>query len=369
MTELHNLYKEKCAEQNHKPLSKQILVDEFSKMNLSLFSPRKDQCDICVQHEEGNLSDDLWNAHIEKKDRARDEKSRDKKEALESMNRNGDKIMVVCMDLQAVLLSPSLQASALFYKTKLCVHNFTIYNMCTSDAVCYVWHEGEGGLTASEFCTCVCDFLTENIESFDSIILWSDGCGYQNRNVILTNALMQFAKEHNKSITQKILEKGHTQMEVDSVHAKIEQRLKPRSMKGSKRNPKKIFCPADYVEEMKMARSVPSPYRVKYVDHNFFKNYTEVGNLKSIRPGKKAGDPTVTDLRALRYTPTGVQYKLDHSDNWMQQSDHIREPPATRVVPLYTDKIAIGATKYGHLQQLKSVMPKDYHSFYDNLRK
>ena len=335
------------------------LIEEFNNMNLSLFRPKKDQCDTCVSHEAGNVTDEEWNQHRSSVDAARREKETDKQEA---MSQEGEKkTLVVTMDLQAVLLSPRLQASALYYKTKLCVHNFTLYDLVSRNATCYVWHEGEGGLTASEFASCIIDYLRNHLE-YDTFILYSDGCTYQNRNVILSNALNEFAKETGKTIIQKILVRGHTQMEVDSVHATIERKLKKAS----------IYCPADYVEIMRRARSNPTPYEVRYVSFDFFKDFTKIGTLTSIRPGGRAGDPTVTDLRCMKYTGAAVQYKLRFSDDWKElprprrarQNDPASDgpPPA-----LYTERRKIKPSKYEHLQQLKFVMPADYHAFYDQL--
>ena len=127
------------------------------------------------------------------------------------------------------------------------------------------------------------------------------------RNVVLSNALLQFAKMHGKTVTQKILEKGHTQMEVDSVHATIGTRLKPPG-----RKPKSIYSPAMYVDVMRDARKDPGPYSVEYVDHTFFSDYTSISALKSIRPGLRVGDPTVADLRAIKYTADGsLLYKWE----------------------------------------------------------
>ena len=56
--------------------------------------------------------------------------------------------------------------------------------------------------------------MEENPE-YDVFTLFSDGCGYQNRNVVLSNALLEFAKHRNITVIQKILECGHTQMVVD----------------------------------------------------------------------------------------------------------------------------------------------------------
>ncbi|KAG8254785.1 hypothetical protein J6590_108141, partial [Homalodisca vitripennis] len=49
----------------------------------------------------------------------------------------------------------------------------------------------------------------------------------QNKNAILSNALLHLSMESNVVIEQKWLVKGHTQMECDSVHSKIESLLQP----------------------------------------------------------------------------------------------------------------------------------------------
>ena len=77
------------------------------------------------------------------------------------------------MDLQSVLKTLPLLASALYHKTKLCVHYFTIYNVRSCEVICYVWHKGEGagGLTASEFASCIIDYLTKNLQCKNYITL------------------------------------------------------------------------------------------------------------------------------------------------------------------------------------------------------
>ena len=124
MNDLHRIYVEKCNAENQKPLGIKLLRDEFNQMNLALFQPKKDQCDICVARNTGNLSDEEWEFHLGKKEAARKEKALDKERASEN-----DRLLVTTMDLQAVLLSPCLKASALYYKTKLAVHNFTVYDL------------------------------------------------------------------------------------------------------------------------------------------------------------------------------------------------------------------------------------------------
>ena len=153
-------------------------------------------------------------------------------------------------------------------------------------------------------------------------MLYSDhGCGYQNRNSLLSSALLDFSIVHRVQIEQKYLERGHTQVEVDSAHSVIERKLKNRE----------IFYPGEYVRVMKEAR--PSkPYVVKELSFDFFKKFDEIKHVDSIRPGRKTGEPQVHDLRALRYLPTGqIEYKVDFSAEYavLPQRVHLANPQWT----------------------------------------
>ena len=193
------------------------------------------------------------------------------------------------------------------------------------------------------------------------ITIWSDSCGYQNKNKILSNALLNLAIQNQFTIHQKYLTKGHTQMEVDSVHAAIERKLRHRD----------ILLPSDYVSVTKEARLKPFPYKVEYLNHTFFKNYdsSQTHNYSSIRPGNKVNDPTVANICHLLYTPQGIiYYKLDFLDDLQQLPRRPRKITTVMEYPnLYSSRLKIQSSKYEHLQQLKSVIPEDTHHFYDNI--
>lgn len=182
---------------------------------------------------------------------------------------------------------------------KLMVHNFTIYELKTNDGFCFIWHEGSGGVTSNEYTSIITNFLREHVvedlTEGQTIILYSDGCTSQNRNNTLPNALLTLSAEHKITIEQKYLEKGHTQMEADSIHSLIQRKLKNAT----------INVPAEYIKICQNARRNPSPYKVEYLGHEFFKDFSKLKRLSSIHPGFKVGDPVVTDLRCLKYNQDG----------------------------------------------------------------
>ncbi|KAJ8893525.1 hypothetical protein PR048_006123 [Dryococelus australis] len=94
----------------------------------------------------GNLSLDQYDIHQQEKREAREEKESDKV----------SEECVYTMGLQLLLLCPCSNVSSLYYKIKLAVHNFTIFDLKLHDRYFFLWNETEGGLTANEFSTIIC---------------------------------------------------------------------------------------------------------------------------------------------------------------------------------------------------------------------
>jgi len=56
-------------------------------------------------------------------------KSARKRVSKEFAINNPNKYASLTRDVQAVNLAPFIRASSMYYKTKLCVHNFTVFNL------------------------------------------------------------------------------------------------------------------------------------------------------------------------------------------------------------------------------------------------
>lgn len=361
MSQLYALYTETCLKEGKSQLSRHSFDKIFEEMNLSLFTPKKDKCDVCTAYEykSGNVTEEEYIEHRKCKDEARSEKEADKLKGIDG------KFHVFTQDVQAVKLVPCVNASATYYKTKLQVHNFTMYNIGTHDVVCYWFDETTSNLDASSFASCIVDNLKTALEKdVKPVILWSDGACYQNRNSVLSNALLHLAKEKSVCIEQKYLTKGHTQMECDSVHSSIETKLKNRD----------IFLPSQYSTITKEARKRPFLYRSKFLTYEFFKDFSQKETLAydSIRPGVVKSDPKVNDIKSLCYNPNRtIDYKLDFKSEYQplprRPNQKIQFISTSDFPQLHTSINKIKLSKWDHLQQLKSVIPTDCHPFYDTL--
>lgn len=354
LKELFDAYKTYCLENEEPQVCRYTFEDRFHKKNLALYTLKKDMCDVCSSHKAGNLNEADYQMHIIKKDRARNEKTQDKEKA------HAGEFILLTMDLEAVKVCPYLTASALYFKTKLTCHNFTVFDLVSKHCTCYWFDETAADLSANTFASFLIDYLEKHCMALRRpIVIFSDGCTYQNRNAILSNALLHLAKKFQVTITQKFLEPGHTQMECDSVHSAIETKLKNRE----------IHLPSDYVTITKEARK-GNPYETVQADHTFFKHYANSDTFvyKSIRPGRRAGDPQVVDLRAIKYNPDlTISFKINFDDEWRELPQRPKLRSETNYHQLYSARLPIQSSKFNHLQQLKEVLPSDCHSYYDSL--
>lgn len=361
MSDVYAEYVKQCANEvvPIKPLSTYTFYRLAENQNLAFQIPKKDRCDTCVAHDAGLINEIDYNEHVRLKERARQEKTLDKEKAIAGTH------FVVTQDVQAVKVCPSLNASALYFKTKLACHNFSIFNMKTHEARCYWFNETQADLTAPTFASCLIDFLLDKWDKNlkPPIIIWSDGCTSQNRNAILANALLSFSSEYGVEITQKFLEKGHTQMEVDSIHAIIENKIHNQP----------IHLPSDFVRLAASARSKPCPIEQKELSYSFTKNFAQQELLMydSIRPGRKTGDPVVTDIRTINYKSGEIKIQIKSFDsNFIKLPQRKRRSVVSKLSQFKQCHLAplkITKRKWTHLQELKSVIPQDCHPFYDSL--
>lgn len=177
LTDVYNDYAQFCADDNIKKVSITVFSKKFKILKFALFKPRKDQCDDCTAYKVINLSEAEFRRHRDEIAAARKEK-----DAMLHL------CTILCMDVQAVQLCPKLIASALYFKLKLQMHNLTIYDILSHKSLNYVWDETQGELKPSIFTSIIVYHLENLIASkscSDTIIIYSDGCGYQNRNAVL----------------------------------------------------------------------------------------------------------------------------------------------------------------------------------------
>lgn len=151
-------------------------------------------------------------------------------------------------DLQKTLPLPRLPTGILFYKRQIWLYNLGIHAGSNNRGFFNLWTENEAGRGAQEVGSYLMKHISKKItNSVKELILWSDSCGGQNRNIKLT-LMMQSALQSHPSLEKifiRFLISGHSFLPNDADFSNIECSLKHRQ---------RLYVPEDYVKVMKECR-------------------------------------------------------------------------------------------------------------------
>lgn len=359
---MYRLYKDKCTSENRKPASMVKYRRIFQEYNLGFFKPKKDQCRKCLAY--GNFTQDqkaeqelLHKEHLERKEDARKCRDNDKHVA----QGNSD-ILAFNFDLQSVLSTPKGPAGQIFYLRKLAVYNLTIYNLGNQNVSCYLWDETQGNRGANEISTCIFMYIM-NHPTITGVRMMSDGCGGQQKNSIFAS-MCHFAIANHptlKTIDHKFFETGHTEMECDSIHSKIE--------KKSKFVP--VYVPEGWAQLIRDARINPKPFDVinlMFNDFFDFKSYA-ISKMKLNIPWR-----SVCWLHYAKDEPLTIFFKTSFKErSFLEQKlkrNKGRHPKKEQLEKAYQDNLSITNTKYADLAKMckDGTIPPIHHPFYRGLK-
>lgn len=137
--------------------------------------------------------------HLNLADSAYKEKKRDKLACKTNPN-----LLVVSFDLQKCLPTPYLKSSISFYKRKLWTLNLTIYETHgnTNSAKCYLWNETIAQRGGQEIASCLHTYINNVPPHINEIIMYSDCCPGQNKNILISVMLLILMEKFNRGQRQ-----------------------------------------------------------------------------------------------------------------------------------------------------------------------
>ncbi|KAK6175725.1 hypothetical protein SNE40_014118 [Patella caerulea] len=221
----------------------------LQKLKLKFSSPKKDLCGICEGYRQGtdqdkdNLLSEYEN-HIKEKTTVRVIKDQLKKE-------DNNRRLVASFDLQQVIYLPRSNRCEIFYKRRLSCYNFSVCDIKSMDANCYVWNETIAGRGSNEISSFLAAYLNSADKmGYEKASLFCDGCGGQNKNSIVGGMLLNLMQSTKclQEVTIHYFETNHRQSEGDAVHSVIERAM---------RKVNEIFIPTELSLLIKMASSKP----------------------------------------------------------------------------------------------------------------
>nr|CAI5848120.1 unnamed protein product [Callosobruchus analis] len=188
------------------------------------------------------------------------------------------------------------------------------------------------------------------------IIVWSDKCPSQNRNFIMVMAYVWILR-------------GHTHLEVDACHALIYRERKKAV--GSQ-----IMTPWDWQQLARMSSAnIINMQSEDFV--NFETLYNSTTSPFMTRKKNEAGEDVciskMIHIQIRQKEPDILFYKYDFSEREFHRVSLIRTGRRVQQVnelpQLFPEGThPISSKKYQHLQKLLPWIPKEFHTFYKNLR-
>lgn len=392
LTIMYSLYKTKCEEEGETPAGIETYRKVFRSYKLTFHVPKKDLCKKCVAFKEIIKNDPNNSSEVE--DHKKHLKKRDdaylRRDADKRAGKDDPGTLAFNFDLEAVLQTPKAASGPFFYVRKLAVYNLTLYKFGDQNVDCYTWDETEGKRGSAEIATCVYNYISSHGQGITHVRMMSDNCGGQQKNFSFCCMLLHLVTNHPtiNLIDHVFYESGHSHMECDSIHSKIEQKCKNTA----------IYTPDGWIQVMRMARRNPQPYNVNVLTHDDFLDFnpnqcqfaeeTKKPNQKKNKVKRKNEQEGNDDERRskdvkitfqdgvwIQYRkeyPKSIFIKTDYNnENFIEFKIKSKRGKSIAIVPshIYTERIPISQAKKRDLLKLcrDNQIPKYYHSFYENL--
>ena len=372
LTKLYDLYVNDFCIRNgvDSPVTKSKYRDIFvNEYRLKCFVPKKDQCSVCNAYYTGDAEykesvQTSWDEHKRREKEAMTVKAADKQHSVDNNN-----FAAITFDLQAVLYTPHARDGPIYYKRKLAVYNFTVYDGL-KNGHCFLWDETEGKRGAVEIASALIRFFETLPENVTHVSTFSDTCGGQNRNRFIVAAMLYVVQKLGISVIDvKYMESGHSYLEVDSIHATIEHARKHQA----------IYTPKEWEILIRSCRRKPKPYSVTTMKHTDFVDVKLLAtqimkNTTKTTSGERVHWMNIKWLRFEKEEPNIVKfaYSVNADEFCILDVTGGTTPVAWQcvcLVPAYTARQSISLAKKKDLLSLLStrIIPPDYEQFYTNL--
>lgn len=187
-------------------------------------------------------------------------------DVLKASRDQANKTEIFTFDLQRALEMPVLRTGEAYYKRQLWFYNLCVYDNKRGIAYMYLWHEATASRGAQEISSCLIEhFMAYVPVDTRKIILNSDSCSGQNRNIkmslMLKNFLSNWKHPELKTIEQHFFIPGHSYNACDRSFGIIELQ---------KRKTEDIFIPQHWINVIRQAKKT-EPKVVEMSKQDFFR--------------------------------------------------------------------------------------------------
>lgn len=376
LSKIYREYALVCDFEARTCVTEHMFRDIFNtKFNLHFKRPKTDTCKTCdgikaylenekISYEDRMIHEEMLNEHHDSVARKKEEFDADVKEATDS---NGQ-IKCFTFDLQKTLETPSLSTSVAYYKRVLWTLNLCIYDEVNKKGYMYMWSEDMASRGADDIGSCVIKHLQKYAGSdTKKVILYSDACGGQNRNIKITLLLKKVLSQLGNidTITQKYFISGHSYNNCDSSFALIERQ---RTVTTEVYIPRHWFNIAQFAKKKDPKFDVIPMAQSDFVSSNTI--VPLIVNRKVTTMNTKISWLNLDSIENRKNEPFKLFVKQRNGSTQYTVNLHkngvTKQMFADMIMPIAEKKL-IDKKKYLDLMALLEFVPAKYHEFYKNL--
>lgn len=376
VTKMYDLYIKHCADNGQQPVKISYYRHIFnSQYNLGFHAPNKDTCKRCDEYkvkksspglslEEIQCLENDHELHLRKADKARKLMNDDKE-----LSKTDESLYVCSVDMQKALPFPILTVSDAYYKRNMYSYNVGVHEFKNETAYCYVWDETRASRGSQEISSCLKKHFDTCCRGKKHIIIYSDTCGGQNRNINVALSLMKYVESPENSvevIEQKFLVSGHSFLPNDRDFGAIEVAAKK----------KQIFVPNDWYSVIASAKRRNKILVCEMTKDDFYST-SQLKTAVTRRKKNTRNEPVnwlhMQHIRFEKNLPFQVLYKETLSD--FEDFKVLDLTPAARrgrprslqnieQTTLYPFGLKITEAKRKDMADLLSFIPPIHHPFF-----
>lgn len=230
---MYNLYKIDLTKRipDVVPLSMFLFRQVFNeKFNIHFHPdtcPKYDAFEMQIKHgtsEERHQIEIERDLHHKKAEAARNGMKKDAEEG----KTNNNNVTVIALDLMKTLATPVISTGICYYKRQLWTYCLGIHNISINQGFMYVWNESIASRGSPEIASCIMHYIKNYVQT-STLIMYSDQCGGQNRNIKMYSFCNYIVTSPNfvvNKIDHKFLVSGHSYLPCGEDFGLIEKRKK-----------------------------------------------------------------------------------------------------------------------------------------------
>ena len=207
--------------------------------NITFEPPATDRCNTCERLEneiqvskskdDVQATEDLEAAYQSHKELARIAQNLLKEDEALGEN-SGAGRRVISIDLQQTLPVPKLPVNVAYYKRKMWLYNFCVFDITKDQPYMFLWDETQAIHGPNEISSCLNKWLDlvkkQDDGNFDVLRIYADNCAGQNKNIYIITMLLQWIQQKwFLRIELVFLVSGHTFLPCDRAFGVISQHL------------------------------------------------------------------------------------------------------------------------------------------------